>query len=57
MGSNVVQMTDPTFMLELRDRVWTDYDTKLTKRINEREVKFLVNFFSIWIIHIDFVLH
>lgn len=38
MGTNVVQMTDPAFMSELRERVWNDYDTKLTKRIKEREV-------------------
>ncbi|KAG4072550.1 hypothetical protein HA402_004639 [Bradysia odoriphaga] len=38
MGTNVVQMTDPKFMLELRDRVWSDYDTKLNKRIKDREI-------------------
>lgn len=38
MGTNVVQMTDPLFMLELRDRVWSDFDANLTKRIKEREV-------------------
>lgn len=38
MGTNVIQMTDPAFMLELRDRVWNDFDTSLTKRIKERKV-------------------
>lgn len=38
MGTNIVQMTDPKFMLDLRDRVWNDYDAKLKKRIKDREV-------------------
>lgn len=38
MGTHIVQMTDPSFMTELRDRVWNDFDGNLTKRIKERKV-------------------
>lgn len=42
MGTNIVQMTDPLFMMDLRDRVWNEFDTKLTKRIKERQVCSLI---------------
>lgn len=38
MGTNVIRMTDHTFMLDLREKVWNDSDTKITKRIEERKV-------------------
>lgn len=42
MGTNVIQMTDPSFMLKLRDRVWNAYDTKLENRIKERQVRIIL---------------
>lgn len=38
MGSNIVRMTDPTYMSELREKVWEDADANLTKRIEKRKV-------------------
>lgn len=46
MGSNVVHLTDRKYMIELRRRITEDFENMLTKRINQRKVKFNICFFK-----------
>lgn len=48
MGSNVVHLTDRKYMTELRRRITDDFQSTLTKRINQRKV--CVSNYILWLI-------
>lgn len=38
IGKDIVQLNDHKFMMELRKKVWEDFDEKLIEKIQQREV-------------------